>query len=327
MDQRRHLQRTVLSDQAYVSVRSAILTGQIPFGTQLIVRELSESLGLSPTPIKNALITLESEGLVISIPYRGFFVPSFDISDVLEIYSIREALERKTVRLAALNMTSDVLAELNDILTEQMVCAKEGNTERHVDLDLQFHRSIAVASRNHRLVDMSQAILGQAHLIIASSAVGIGRFSMIHKEHQAILDAFASRDISAAEIAMWKHLQDASKNLMKLYLSEQNEDSSLLNQTDELLTTEQILQHVKQERISELPRMKSLNDTLNDSVKTVIREHLINYVGPIAIFIVSDALSQSSNLSHALKLMASRIPETDKQRTFLQTLESKLSKL
>lgn len=317
-------QKTVLSDQAYSAVRSAILTGTIPFGTQLIVRELSEILDLSPTPIKSALTTLESEGLVIAIPYRGFFVPSFDVSDVLEIYSVREALERKAARLTAIHADKTALNKLNDILKQQLQAATEGNTEKHIDLDLKFHQTIAEATRNQRLVDLCNTVLGQAHLIIASAALSVGRYTDIHQEHKNILEAIQNKDADAAETAVWQHNQNASLSLIKHY--QKGSDPIIDFSNNKLLTTETILSKLQQNKLERSgAKHETLERNLSEQQKNQLREALTEYVGPMAIFILRDALAKTNSLEDALSLLSNKIPKQKDAQHFKNDMLELLS--
>lgn len=233
----------VLSNKAYVALRSAIVSGKLTAGTQLVIRELIESLNMSSTPIKSALTTLESEGLVISKPYKGFFVPSFDANDVFEIYSLREALERKTVRLAALNIDASIIAELRKILDQQKVFSETGDVEGHVDMDITFHLLIAKASRNQRLVDMVKSILGQAHLVMASSARGFRKLQDIQKEHRKIIEGLEHNNPDLAELAMLEHNQAAIANLIKHYPEAKKLDFNIALQ-ENLLLTETLSQQI-----------------------------------------------------------------------------------
>ncbi len=312
-------QKTVLSDQAYRLVRSAILTGKVPFGTQLVVRELSEILNLSPTPIKSALITLESEGLVIAIPFRGFFVPSFDVSDVLEIYSLREAFERKAARLAAIHADKVLLNKLNSMLNLQKEASASGNTEQHIELDLSFHRTIAEASRNQRLIDVCRGILGQAHLMVANATLSVGRYPEMHEEHEAILRAIQNKDADAAETAVWVHNQNASRSLINFY---QKDDTPLIDfSNDKLLTTETILSRLQTEKQEvQEEETEKLEERLNEFQKNQIRESLAEFVGPLAIFVVMDALEKTDSVKEALEMMATKIPKQEDAAGFLEEM-------
>ena len=319
IDSQIQTQKTVLSDQAYRLVRSAILTGKVPFGTQLVVRELSEILNLSPTPIKSALITLESEGLVIAIPFRGFFVPSFDVSDVLEIYSLREAFERKAARLAAIHADKNILNKLNSMLNMQKEAAEAGNTEQHIELDLSFHRTIAEASRNQRLIDVCRGVLGQAHLMVANATLSVGRYPEMHQEHEAILRAIQNKDADAAETAVWVHNQNASRSLINFY---QKDDTPLIDfSNDKLLTTETILSRLQEGKLEPSQTEAEAPDkVLNEFQKNQIREALAEFVGPMAIFVVMDALEKTDTLKAALEMMSTKIPKQKDADGFLEEM-------
>lgn len=322
------LERTALSEQAYKSLRTAILTGRIPFGTQLVVKDLAVFIGFSATPIKQALTSLEREGLVLLIPYRGFFVPNFDSHDVREIYEVREALERRAARTAVRHMDSSSLKKLESILLAQIKSAREGNTETHVDLDLSFHRSIAELSKNQRLVDQAHSILGQAQLLIASSSLSLKRFSQIHKEHQAIIDALRSGNPDTVELMVWQHLLNARDALYIHYSGEQPSPDEaaerLLLGGEKLalkaqLSTGQLL-------IAETNATSAitLEQILSDKEKNLLRDHLAEYIGPMAIFASSEILRKTSSLEDAVNIMASRIPNNEDARAFLSAAQQSL---
>jgi len=320
------LERTALSQKAYRSLRTAILTGRIPFGTQLILKDLADLIGFSPTPIKQALTSLEREGLVILIPYRGFFLPSFDAKDVTEIYEIREALERRAARTAVKFMTKADLGKLESILLAQLKSAREGNTETHVDLDLKFHTLIAEFSRNQRLLDQAHGILGQAQLLVASSSLGVHRFERVYEEHSAILEAFYASDLDAVELAVWQHLLNAKNALLNSYAAEANTQASLVNASSsdsfyvdspDRLLLESELQALSREELSFAQQSLSLEKTLSDKEKNLLRDALAEYIGPMAIFATGEILHNSTVFDDAIKLLASRIPNAQDAKAFI----------
>lgn len=321
------LERTALSQKAYRSLRTAILTGRIPFGTQLILKELADLIGFSPTPIKQALTSLEREGLVILIPYRGFFLPSFDARDVTEIYEIREALERRAARTAVRHITKADLTKLESILLAQLKSAREGNTETHVDLDLKFHTLIAEFSRNQRLLDQAHGILGQAQLLVASSALGIHRFERVYEEHSAILEAFYAHDLDAVELTVWQHLLNAKNALLNSYAAEANTQAALTKggsgetfhvDSHDRLLLETELQGISREELLFTQETLSLDKTLSDKEKNLLRDALAEYIGPMAIFATGEILHNSSVFDDAIQLLASRIPNVQDAEAFIE---------
>ncbi len=208
-----HINRNVLSKQAYSILRSMVLNGQLPAGSQLVVRTLSEQLELSPTPIKSALTTLEKEGLVVSIPYRGFFVPQLNEEDVFEIYSLREILEGLAARLAAQKVTAGLEAQLKKLLEEQRQAFQEKDLEVYGDIDLNFHQSIWEASKHKRLIETAQSIYGQIRLLIVNSAITAARQEEVLAEHEAIFQAIMQRKPDVAEDCAKKHISNIFKSL------------------------------------------------------------------------------------------------------------------
>ncbi len=328
------LERTALSQKAYRSLRTAILTGRIPFGTQLILKDLADLIGFSPTPIKQALTTLEREGLVILIPYRGFFLPSFDSKDIIEIFEIREALERRAARTAVKLIRKADLAKLESTLLAQLKSAREGNTETHVDLDLKFHSLIAEFSRNQRLLDQAHGILGQAQLLIASSSLGVKRFERVYEEHSAILEAFYANDLDAVELAVWQHLKNAQNALLNHYAAEAKTQARFTNDrsddgfnfdSQERLLLETELQDLSIERSLLAQKPLNLENTLSYKEKNLLRDALAEYIGPMAIFATGEILHNSSNLDDAFKLLASRIPNEQDVKAFTDFIRKAFS--
>lgn len=299
-------ENTVLSGKAYLSVRSAILTGKLPLGSQLVLRELSESLGLSPTPIKSALTTLESEGLVRNIPYRGFFIADFGVNDVLEIYSLREALERKTARLAAQRRPVSLLERLTNTLSAQVESAASGNAETHVSLDLAFHEHVAAASGNSRLRDAARVVLGQAHLVIATTAIHTGRYEDIHAEHEAVLSAIAEGNPDQAEQSIWRHNRNACLALLEYF-----EQGEALH-----ADLERAFSYNAAFRGSREDFPPPVNRQLSDAQKDALRSTLADYIGPMAVFVCSDVLARARTLRGALEQLAERIPDPERASAF-----------
>jgi DNA-binding GntR family transcriptional regulator len=198
-----------LSAQAYRALRQAILSRRYPPGARLVVRELAESLGLSPTPIKEALAALAREGLVRSVPHRGYQVPSLSAGEIQEIYELRDALEGLAARLAAQRGGPELAQSLEETLNRQREAARAGDLEAYGDLDLAFHRLLWEASGNQRLRRMAENLDGQVRLLISTSAAVPGRLPQALEEHRVILTRIASADPAGAETAMRAHVQNA----------------------------------------------------------------------------------------------------------------------
>ncbi len=201
--------KTTLSQEAYRALRRAILNRTYPPGTRLVVRELAETLGLSPTPVKEALAALEREGLVQAVPHRGYRVPTLGLEDIREIYELREALESLAARLAAQQGGPEVARRLEELLQAQEEAAAAADLEAYGDLDLVFHRTLWEAARNKRLLQAAENLDGQVRLLISTSAAVPGRLPKALEEHRAIVAQVAQGDGPAAERAMRHHVRRA----------------------------------------------------------------------------------------------------------------------
>ncbi|GEM82454.1 GntR family transcriptional regulator [Meiothermus hypogaeus] len=222
------LNRTTLNREAYKALRQAILSRKIPPGQKLVVRVLAEDLGLSPTPVKEALSALEREGLVVAVPHRGYFVLEPSLEDVREIYSLREVLEGLAARLAVENDGKALLRRLERLFEKQGEAAEQGDIDTYGDLDLAFHRTIWEASGSKRLLATAETIDGQIRMLINSSAAIPGRLPLSRAEHKAILQAARDKDPEAAETAMRTHVRNAGRALESFLLSREGRHEARL---------------------------------------------------------------------------------------------------
>jgi len=213
------MHRKTLSDEAYLALRSAILSRRFTPGDKLVVRKLSEAMGLSPTPIKEALVALTREGLVEARARRGYYVPRITMQDIDETYALREVVEGLSARLATSHANAKLLDETASLLAKMRRYAKEKDFERYGDADLAFHHALWQASDNKRLIQVAQAIAGQIRLFISTSAKVPGRLQASLKEHSALVQAIAAGDPQATEAAMRNHVREAWVAL-KNYLTE-----------------------------------------------------------------------------------------------------------
>lgn len=211
------VQRQTMSDQAYAEIRQAILQGRLSPGTKLVIRPLTEELGLSPTPIKAALAALEREGLVESRPHHGYYVPSINVKDVQDICALRAALDRLAAELAAANFIREsLIGELDANLKKQRAAIRGGDVQRYADLNTGFHRAIWEASQNRRLVQAADNLLGQIRLLTNTSAEAPGRPSHSLHEHAEILRALRAGDAAAAGLLAAEHAHRSKAALLHM---------------------------------------------------------------------------------------------------------------
>lgn len=196
----------------YERLRLLILDGQIGLGEPLVERTLAARLGVSRTPVREAILRLGREGLVRIFEGRGAFVQSYSVEDVIEIYHLREALEALAARLACSHLSA---AEL-DLYEQRLLRFREDPTLRATEpllwrkVGRGFHEMFVRASRSPRLVEMLDGLHDQIELVR-----GIGRtvsrdagHRSTVEEHLEILAGLRARDPDRAEKAVRLHLRN-----------------------------------------------------------------------------------------------------------------------
>lgn len=208
-----------LRSKIYNKLKDDILNGVYKPGDSLIEMKLAEELGVSRTPVREAIRQLELEGLVGSIPNKGVFVEGVTEQDVNDIYEIRKLIEGLAVRWATEKMTDEKLANLKDTLDLMEFYTIKGETNKVSTMDTRFHDIIFEACDSKPL----RSVLTHLHHFIQRArlvSIGVsGRAENALKEHREIYESIAAKDIDAAEKAVQKHIQSAGKNLYP-YLKE-----------------------------------------------------------------------------------------------------------
>ncbi|AYY14186.1 GntR family transcriptional regulator [Actinobacteria bacterium YIM 96077] len=206
-----------LADQAYIALRDAIVTHELPPGTRLSVPEMARQLGISRSPVREAIARITYEGLAHIESNRSAVVSEIRIEDLIEIYSLREVLEGLACRLAAERLQQEDVTQLRTILDEHEQAISAGNLERHYELDQEFHATIRRIAQHHRLIESLDRLQEQIRVAMYTTRRSPGGMPQALAEHHAIVDALVSGDPSQAEQAGRAHvsrlLQDLRRRL------------------------------------------------------------------------------------------------------------------
>ena len=182
-----------LATEAFKKIKQLMLQKKIAPGQKLLYRELIDWLGMSKTPIINALNRLEQDGFIISEANRGFYVRPIDLDEIMESYEIRDALEKKAIHLAIKRGTPAGFAEL-----EKKARAYDGYRDYKYDkkmmLNAEFHLQIAAMSGNKILKLLLRQNLEHMILRLRLDNFPSERMEDSSTEHQALLDAMAKKD-------------------------------------------------------------------------------------------------------------------------------------
>ncbi|MEY2534849.1 MAG: GntR family transcriptional regulator, rspAB operon transcriptional repressor [bacterium] len=203
-------------ERAYEAIRTAIVRGTLRAGTVLGEDELASALGISRTPVRSALQTLLSEHLVENGPRRQILVRGVSPEERREVLLLREALERVAIREACERMTIDEVDHQRLLLIRQRRAADADAVEDFIDLDDQFHLSIAESARLPVLMRFLGQIRAISRLMGLRAVTREGRFTQVLDEHERIVGALEARDAGAALTAIDAHLANTSKILTAL---------------------------------------------------------------------------------------------------------------
>jgi DNA-binding GntR family transcriptional regulator len=199
--------------QVYGVLRQAIVSAALRPGRGLSEKELAEVLGVSRTPVREALSKLADEGLVTILPQSGSFVAPLSYQGVVDALYIRELLECGVVRDLALRIAPDDVAALGAVITAQKQAVKAGDLAGFHALDEEFHRTLALQSGHPSVWTAIDQVKTQIDRVRRLSLPVAGRPAMAIAQHEAILDALCRRDTQAVETATRQHLREVLKKL------------------------------------------------------------------------------------------------------------------
>ncbi|MBI4318610.1 MAG: GntR family transcriptional regulator, partial [Chloroflexi bacterium] len=197
--------------QVYDALREAILSGRLNPGDHLTEEKVCSQLGVSRSPLREALRRLETEGLVRIEPRRGVVVTELSQGDLADLFAVRKSLEGLATALAAKCITAEELAKLREICAEMGRCIDAGDVPAVPTLNSQYHEVIILAARNRWLKGFMVSLRDHIQRIYSSSIQAPDRASQSLKEHLQINEALCNRDAEAAERLAKEHLQHAEE--------------------------------------------------------------------------------------------------------------------
>jgi DNA-binding GntR family transcriptional regulator len=201
-------------DLAYEALKSKILAREYLPGMQLKELQISKELGLTRTPVREAIIRLEREGLVRTVYNRGAFITVFSKKELDDLFEVREALEIKALYLATRRASRDDIDAIEAALKQRELLIQKGVAVVDFrDAGLDFHLGIIKLSKNERLISTWQTMQSQLSLVRVTSTTIKSRYLTAFEEHKKILALVGSGDFKRAEKLLQKHLSFARDNL------------------------------------------------------------------------------------------------------------------
>jgi DNA-binding GntR family transcriptional regulator len=195
-------------------LRAAIVNGSLEPGSQLSEVELATSFGVSRGPVREALQRLVQEGLLLSEPHRGVFIPVLTDDDVRDIYLAREALESAAIRSIVADGTySAASQELGQHVAKMEDAEAAGDWESVGDSDLEFHVALVEASGSPRLQRMFSTVISETRLCLGVLTAADARADLV-PEHRQICDLMRDGKTDQALVVLRKHYDDAVVTLL-----------------------------------------------------------------------------------------------------------------
>lgn len=217
------LTKLPMKQEVYNYLLQGIMNGQLKPGQQLEEKEISESLGVSRTPLREAINRLAQEGIVVEIPYRGNFVRKFTRREVIDLYEVRRTLEMMAIRQAVQRMTAEEAEEIANIVLQTASAQENGDMEAYGRLDAEFHTKIANYSGNRMLIQLLSSMSAQINIVrhMANSSDKIAKKAQFDREH--IMEAITKRDPEAAARFMEEHISHVMEEVVSR-LNEQEDE-------------------------------------------------------------------------------------------------------
>ncbi len=196
-----HIQPISLRDQVVEQVRAAIIEGRLRPNDHVTEATLTSELGVSRTPVREALILLEREGLIVSTHNRGAFVRAFDSDDVVEIFSSRRVLEDFVAELVIDKLTEDDFDQLEALIARNRV-AIDGNQQQTFRMvDMAFHRYFIVRSEHTWAIRSWNEIVAQIAALLHLRSEALTYFNEYRaiSDHQAVIAAYRTGEVAAVQ--------------------------------------------------------------------------------------------------------------------------------
>ncbi|ONI40687.1 GntR family transcriptional regulator [Candidatus Epulonipiscium fishelsonii] len=215
-----------LRNVVFQTIRKAILEGELQPGERLMETQLAEKLGVSRTPIREAIRKLETEGLIIITPRKGAQVAPFTQKEIADVLEVRGTLEALAVRLACKRITPKNFLKLDLVITEYEYAVQHKDVNLMIQKDIEFHDIIFAATQNEKLIQMFNNIREQVLRYRITYLKNVTDGAQVLLEHR---DIFKSLELKNEEIAaqlITRHIENQRDSIL-YYIREQEKKIKL----------------------------------------------------------------------------------------------------
>ncbi|WP_291236520.1 GntR family transcriptional regulator [Frisingicoccus sp.] len=204
-----------LRDVVFYTLRQAILKGELEPGERLMEMQLAEQLGVSRTPIREAIRKLELEGLVVMIPRRGAIVAKITEKDLRDVLEVRSSLERLSTELACERMEDNTIIELKKAQEAFKAALNQDDITLQAQRDVEFHDVIYKSTGNLRLIQMLNNLREQMYRYRLEYLKYDPAHQTLIEEHELIIGALSKRDKETATNIIVRHVSNQELTVLK----------------------------------------------------------------------------------------------------------------
>ena len=204
-----------LAKMAYEAIRKSILSGQWKIGELYNEKAIAADLGISRTPVREALLELASQDLIIFLPRRGLMVNRFTRRDVDEIFELRKAIELAAVEKITVTSPPFDLFEIEESLLSQRKAVKQKDYLAFMEADRLFHTRFSELTNNRRVIAILENIRDMIHVMGVKALALEGRAIEVIEEHQTIFEAVKKGNIEEARRSMAYHLEQSKEAVVE----------------------------------------------------------------------------------------------------------------
>lgn len=204
-----------LREVIFNSLREAIIVGELKPGERLMEVQLAEKMGVSRTPVREAIRKLELEGLVTMIPRKGAHVADLSVKDIMDVLEVRASLDGLATALSAERITDEEIKELKNVHNQFISYAEKDNLQGSIKKDVEFHDVIYRSSRNEKLIQITNNLREQVQRFRVIYLKEHSIYREIIKEHMEIYDAIIKKDVESAHKLAQRHIKNQQEAIVK----------------------------------------------------------------------------------------------------------------
>lgn len=198
--------RFTLKNHVVAEIQKAIIDGRLKPGERLNEAQISKEMGLSKSPVREAIKELTAGGILIAEPFKGTYVKGLSRKEARELFSIRRVLETFAIELMVPKISQRDLDSLGNIIAKMKIAAEKGDKKLLSDLDLNFHRQIIEISGHDLLREIWDKIVVRARIYLYQKSQVIGDLNKLYLLHKNLFELLCTKDIDVVKNCLEDHL-------------------------------------------------------------------------------------------------------------------------